>query len=155
MKKIRLENTQNNSNKFYEMKETGNGDFIASWGRIGNSIYPQQKSYSMSDWDDILNKKISKGYVVTPQPKKPAKRKASKRLVDVLDEKTINKPFWDSMFAKMNTLLVAMESRKGNHDIDDPEIRWVSDRIEYWNSEERLLTSEEMSIANHYWKRYK
>ena len=59
------------------------------------------------------------------------------------------------MFAKMNTLLVAMETSKGNYDIDDPEIRWVSDRIEYWNSEERIMSTEEMSVANHYWKRYK
>jgi len=63
--------------------------------------------------------------------------------------------FWNKMFAKMNTLLVAMESAKGNYNIDDPEIRWISDRIEYWNSEERLLTPQEMSQANHYWKKYK
>ena len=79
MKKIRLENTQNNSNKFYEMKETGNGDFIASWGRIGNSIYPQQKSYPMSDWDTTLNKKLKKGYSMKPTKKTAAKRVVKKR----------------------------------------------------------------------------
>ena len=78
-----------------------------------------------------------------------------KRLKDVLDDKLVDKPFWDSMFAKMNTLLVAMETAKGNYDIDDPEIRWVSDRIEYWNSEERILTKDEMQTANMYWKKYK
>ena len=76
------------------------------------------------------------------------------RLKDVLDEKLANPEFWNKMFAKMNTLLVAMESSKGNHDIDDPEIRWVSDRIEYWNSEERILSKQEMQIANLYWKKY-
>lgn len=76
------------------------------------------------------------------------------RLVDVLDDTVLDKPFWDSMFAKMNTLLVAMEKAKGNYDIDDPEIRWVSDRIEYWNSEERVLTKNEMLTANVYWKTY-
>tara|TARA_Y100000593_G_C4101250_1_gene233353 strand:- start:285 stop:533 length:249 start_codon:yes stop_codon:yes gene_type:complete len=76
------------------------------------------------------------------------------RLKDVLDDKTIDLEFWNKMFAKMNTLLVAMESAKGNYDIDDPEIRWVSDRIEYWNSEERILTPQEMSQANHYWSKY-
>ena len=78
--------------------------------------------------------------------------------VDVLDDKGIDpkyREFWNKMFAKMNTLLVAMETSKGNYDIDDPEIRWVSDRIEYWNSEERIMSSEEMSVANHYWKKYK
>ena len=79
----------------------------------------------------------------------------SKRLVDVLSEDYIDLDFWNRMFAKMNTLLVAMQSSKGNYNIDDPEIRWVEDRIEYWNGEERLLTSQEMSVANHYWKRYK
>ena len=78
------------------------------------------------------------------------------RLADVLDDNNlVDKTFWDKMFAKMNTLLVAMETAKGNYDIDDPEIRWVSDRIEYWNSEERVLTPQEMSQANHYWKKYK
>ena len=79
------------------------------------------------------------------------------RLVDVLDDNLDPniREFWNKMFAKMNTLLVAMESKKGNYDIDDPEIRWVTDRVEYWNSEERVLTPQEMSVANHYWKRYK
>ena len=80
------------------------------------------------------------------------------RLVDVLETEGTNsehREFWNKMFAKMNTLLVAMETSKGNYDIDDPEIRWVSDRIEYWNSEERILSTEEMSVANHYWKKYK
>ena len=78
------------------------------------------------------------------------------RLKDVLDDKVLNREFWNKMFAKMNTLLVAMESAKGpSMSIDDTEYRWVSDRIEYWNSEERILTKEEMTIANHYWKRYK
>jgi len=161
MKKIRLENTTGNHSKYYEMEEQTNNEFVARWGRISASNgFPAQKVYSMSDWDKVLNSKISKGYVVVPQPKKPvktkpAKRKASKRLVDVLDEKMVNKPFWDSMFAKMNTLLVAMESKKGNYDIDDPEIRWVTDRVEYWNSEERILTPDEMKKANQYWRIYK
>ena len=81
------------------------------------------------------------------------------RLVDVLDEKGLDsgvREFWNNMFAKMNTLLVAMETSKGpSMDIDDTEYRWVSDRIEYWNSEERIMSTEEMSVANHYWKKYK
>tara|TARA_B100001250_G_scaffold413806_1_gene449223 strand:- start:2592 stop:2840 length:249 start_codon:yes stop_codon:yes gene_type:complete len=76
------------------------------------------------------------------------------RLVDVLDDTVLNTEFWNKVFAKMNTLLVAMETAKGNYDIDDPEIRWVSDRIEYWNSEERVLTKSEMQVGNLYWKKY-
>ena len=155
MKKIRLENTTGNSNKFYEMKETGNGDFIASWSRIGNSVYPAQKSYPMSEWDKTFNAKINKGYHKIPSKGNGSHMKSGKRLVDVLDESLVDITFWNKMFAKMNTLLVAMETAKGNYDIDDPEIRWVTDRIEYWNSEERVLTPQEMSVANHYWKKYK
>ena len=54
----------------------------------------------------------------------------------------------------MITLLVLMEACKPNRDIDDIEIRWVEDRIEYFNAEERLLTKEEMLTANLYWKKY-
>ena len=155
MKKVRLENTKGNYNKFYEMEEQGNGEFIASWGRIGSSVYPAQKNYPMSDWDKVFNAKINKGYHKIPSKSNGSHMKSGKRLKDVLDEKMVNKPFWDSMFAKMNTLLVAMESKKGNYDIDDPEIRWVTDRVEYWNSEERILTPDEMKKANQYWKIYK
>ena len=55
----------------------------------------------------------------------------------------------------MNILLIQMKSKKGNYDIDDPEIRWVSDRIEYWNNEERKLNKSEMLHANKLWKKYK
>ena len=80
------------------------------------------------------------------------------RLVDVLDELGTDpkyREFWDKMFAKMSLLLTHMEKTKGNYNIDDPEIRWVTDRIEYWNSEERILDKNEMLIANTYWKKYK
>ena len=74
------------------------------------------------------------------------------RLVDVLDDTVLDHKFWNGIFAKMNQLLVRIEST--NPSIDDQELRWVSDRIEYWNSEERLLTEQEMQIANLYWKKY-
>ena len=76
------------------------------------------------------------------------------RLVDVLDDTVLDTKFWNKIFAKMNTLLVAMESAKGNYDIDDPEIRWVSDRVERWNSEKRILTKKDMQVGNLYWKKY-
>ncbi len=75
------------------------------------------------------------------------------RLADVLDSK-LDITFWNKMFGKMNILLVAMEKAKGNYDIDDPEIRWVSDRVEYWNSEERILSKEEMEKANTLYQKY-
>ena len=74
------------------------------------------------------------------------------RLKDVLDDKVLNREFWNGIFAKMNQLLIKIEAT--NPSIDDLELRWVSDRIEYWNGEERILTKEEMQIANLYWKKY-
>ena len=74
------------------------------------------------------------------------------RLKDVLDE-TLDIKFWNGIFSKMNQLLVLIENT--NPSIDDQELRWVSDRIEYWNSEERILTKDEMQIANLYWNKYK
>ena len=77
------------------------------------------------------------------------------RLVDVLDDTLVDRTFWEKMFNKMGLLLEHMKKAKGNYNIDDPEIRWVEDRIEYWNAEERILGKDEMLIANTYWKKYK
>ena len=38
--------------------------------------------------------------------------------------------------------------------IDDTEYRWVTDRLEYWNIEERVLIKEEMKVANKMWNKY-
>ncbi len=74
------------------------------------------------------------------------------RLADVLDDTVLDIKFWNGIFAKMNQLLIKIEAT--NPSIDDLELRWVSDRIEYWNAEERILTKSEMQIANLYWKKY-
>ena len=74
------------------------------------------------------------------------------RLVDVLDEPLVDNLFWDKMFAKMNMLLIAIENT--NPSIDDKELRWVSDRIEYWNTNDRILEKNEMLTANLYWKKF-
>ena len=74
------------------------------------------------------------------------------RLVDVLDDTVLDTKFWNGIFAKMNQLLIKIEAT--NPSIDDLELRWVSDRIEYWNSDQRVLTKSEMQIGNLYWKKY-
>ena len=77
------------------------------------------------------------------------------RLVDVLDEKLPDKLFWDKIFAKLGLLQAKIESYKGpSMSIDDTEYRWVTDRIEYYESEERVLMKEEMKVANKMWKKY-
>ena len=62
--------------------------------------------------------------------------------------------FWNKMFSRMKTLLRLMEIIKGNYDIDDPEIRWVQDRIEGWDTTDRILSKNEMLTANLYWKKF-
>ena len=78
-----------------------------------------------------------------------------KRLKDVLDEELVNRTFWEKVFTKMSLLQAHIEKAKGpSMSIDDKEYRWVSDRLEYWDSEERILSKEEMKVANKMWKQY-
>ena len=69
-----------------------------------------------------------------------------------MDNKTIE--FWSNMFGKLGVLVDLMLECKPNFDIDDPEIRWVTDRIEYWQTDDRILDKNEMLTANLYWKKY-
>ena len=74
------------------------------------------------------------------------------RLKDVLDDKVFNKDFWDKMFKKMRLLLIKIENT--NPSIDDTELRWVSDRCEYYESEERVLSKGEMETANNLYRKF-
>ena len=77
------------------------------------------------------------------------------RLKAVLDDKVFNKDKWDMIFGKLKKLATAMEVYWGpNMNIDDVQYRWVSDRIEYYEKQERLLTKEEMKTANEMWNKY-
>ena len=76
------------------------------------------------------------------------------RLVDVLDEK-MDKSKWDIIFGKLKKLGTAIEMYYGSSmDIDNLDYRWVNDRIEYFDKNKRLLTKDEMTIANNLWKKY-
>ena len=67
----------------------------------------------------------------------------------------INRKFWDIVFGKLKKLGTAIEMFKGGEmSIDDPEYFWVNDRIEYYETNGRLLTKEEMIMANEMWKKY-
>ena len=67
-------------------------------------------------------------------------------------EKVFNKTFWDKMFKKMRLLLIKIENT--NPSIDDTDLRWVSDRCEYYESEERILSEGEMSTANNLYRKF-
>ncbi len=78
------------------------------------------------------------------------------RLKDVLDDKVFNKEKWDMIFGKLKKLGTAIEVYYGpSMNIDNVDYRWVNDRIEYYEGEERLLTKEEMTTANEMWNKYK
>ena len=62
--------------------------------------------------------------------------------------------FWSNVFDKMGVLVDLMLACKPNHNIDDPDIRWVTDRIEYWQTDDRMLTKDEMRVSNNLWKKY-
>ena len=67
----------------------------------------------------------------------------------------IDRKFWDVVFGKLKKLGTAIEMYYGvKMDIDNQEYRWVDDRIQYYEKDDRLLTKQEMSIANLYWKKY-
>ena len=67
-------------------------------------------------------------------------------------KRIFDKTFWDLMFKKMRLLLIKIE--RTNPSIDDTDLRWVSDRCEYYESEERILDKEEMHTANSLWKKF-
>jgi poly [ADP-ribose] polymerase 2/3/4 len=50
----------NNNNKFYDMKEIGDGTFQVEFGRVG--MMPRSKSYPMSKWNSVYREKVGKGY---------------------------------------------------------------------------------------------
>ena len=67
----------------------------------------------------------------------------------------IDRKFWDMVFGKLKKLGTAVEMYYGGDmDIDNMEYRWVDDRIRYYENDYRLLTKQEMQIANLYWKKY-
>ena len=75
---VKVEPGENN-NKFYQMLDSGDGNFVCKYGRIGNTGY-QTKTYPISKWDSQYKSKIKKGYVdnsrlvaettITPNKKK-------------------------------------------------------------------------------------
>ena len=67
-------------------------------------------------------------------------------------ERVERKTFWDKMFKKMRLLLIKIE--RTNPSIDDTDLRWVSDRCEYYESEERILSKGEMETANNLYRKF-
>ena len=71
------------------------------------------------------------------------------------DKPKFDKSIWDVIFGKLKKLGTAIEMYYGEKmNIDEPDYRWVQDRIEYYESEDRLLSKEEMKTANDMWRQY-
>ena len=80
------------------------------------------------------------------------KMKSSEKRYQVNTPEAIE--FWNRMFSRMEVLLKLIDACKPNRSIDDPEYRWVEDRIDYWKTTDRMLTKNEMLTANLYWQTY-
>ena len=66
-----------------------------------------------------------------------------------------DKTKWDIIFGKLKKLGTAIEMYYGTKmNIDNVDYRWVNDRIEYYEGEDRLLTKDEMLVANNLWTKY-
>ena len=64
-------------------------------------------------------------------------------------KKEFDKSLWDMVFGKLKKLGTAIEMYWGpGMNIDDVDYRFVCDRIEYYEAEDRLLTKEEMKMVN-------
>lgn len=58
---LRYVNHDQNSDKFYAVRDIGNGHMEAIWGRTGR--HPQGTMiYPVSNWDSLIGKKMKKGY---------------------------------------------------------------------------------------------
>ena len=70
-------------------------------------------------------------------------------------KKKFDKQKWDVLIGKLKKLGTAIEMKKGPEmNIDDLDYRWVNDRIEYYDKDDRLLTKGEMNTANDLWKKF-
>ena len=63
--------------------------------------------------------------------------------------------FWGGVLMKLKKLGTAIEMVKGpKMNIDDHDYRWVDDKINYLESEGKLLTKDDMERANDLWTCY-
>jgi len=88
--------TDVNNNKYYDMRDLGDGQFEATYGRIG--VTAAKKLYPIGRWDSIYRQKLGKGYedktslvavtqVQTVEKFKPIEEKDVAELIAYLREK--------------------------------------------------------------------
>ena len=63
--------------------------------------------------------------------------------------------FWGGVLMKLKKLGTAIEMKKGpSMNIDDHDYRWVDDKINYLESEGKVLNKDDMERANDLWPSY-
>ena len=63
--------------------------------------------------------------------------------------------FWGGVLMKLKKLGTAIEMKKGpKMNIDDHDYRWVDDKINYLESEGKVLNKDDMERANDLWTSY-
>ena len=63
--------------------------------------------------------------------------------------------FWGGVLMKLKKLGTAIEMKKGPQmNIDDHDYRWVDDKINYLESEGKVLNKDDMERANDLWTSY-
>ncbi len=83
----RLINTQNGSNKYYELKQKNSSTLTATYGRIKSTV--NTYDYPMSKWDSIVKSKLAKGYIDVTDSKTTTKYSIEELMknLDLLEEK--------------------------------------------------------------------
>jgi len=71
------------SNKFYNMYEQDDGDFIAEWGRVDSTS--ASKTYPMSKWDTTVRNKTKKGYKEVTHLFAEVEESGPSKVVDIKD----------------------------------------------------------------------
>jgi hypothetical protein len=89
-----------------------------------------------------------KGKRLNPKVTHTFAKMKGKRLVDVLDEEIDDNSI---ILTKFILLLQRMEATNPN--IDDPELRWVENRIDRLKDGE-ILTKNDLLTANLYWNKW-
>ena len=81
---------------------------------------------------------------------KPSKKKPAKRAVRRGGDTPLG-----MLIMKLKKLATAIEMKKGpSMNIDDHDYRWVDDKINYLESEGKLLNKDDMERANDLWTMY-
>ena len=137
MKEIYLENTKNGHYKYYKMIQISASEWIAEYGKIGNS--PQRTTYNMNLWDKKYVEKRNKGYIEVSASQTPK--------VNIKSE--------DIILEKLNIIKNVVEADMQDlpQDYHKVDIKRV-DSLIYKHEHLDTLTKSELQELNEIYKKY-